>query len=440
MLTLACIPSGAFIDVTDLAALPRRLRPECACYACERPLIPKLGSVVRHHFAHRPDSDCYAAGGEGLLHLEAKLRLARSLEEVRDRGDAVFVSQTCTTCGQKSAFPFVTLAAGDHVRVERKWDAFQPDIQIVREAEAIAVIEVMVTHASTDEKWRTLVERQVSALEVLAETVLGRGQTSGWTPDDPLLCVRLVGVPEVSECDGCTDDDRQRVRERRRREAYEAHRWNTSRRIVHAIFDLDELFRDGTRRSHRFLLSCVEYRGEQISARFISARGVVLKSWQGVETDGDLNEKALAVAREWARRTRTENVANYDPYTRLRMVQEYYESEEDGRDHLQVAEALALKEERRPYPSYWWLERTCTWVRCYHPGKIDDLFEVRPTKINEWVRNGRLRVLEVQRERGGKVYELFDADQADSFWKSFERWKGTQPRRRSPLYKPGVDP
>ncbi len=42
------------------------------CPACNRDVILKKGTIVIHHFAHKPDSDCAYGQGETRAHMEAK--------------------------------------------------------------------------------------------------------------------------------------------------------------------------------------------------------------------------------------------------------------------------------------------------------------------------------------------------------------------------------
>ena len=42
------------------------------CPVCDESVIPKLGEVVIHHYAHRPDGDCFHGVGESRAHMEMK--------------------------------------------------------------------------------------------------------------------------------------------------------------------------------------------------------------------------------------------------------------------------------------------------------------------------------------------------------------------------------
>jgi hypothetical protein len=53
-------------------------RPPSYCPVCLERVTLKLGSRNRHHYAHRPESACPAAGVEGALHLAAKLAHPRT--------------------------------------------------------------------------------------------------------------------------------------------------------------------------------------------------------------------------------------------------------------------------------------------------------------------------------------------------------------------------
>src|SRR5947209_1493837 len=71
---------GKLIDAEGLGLADRsRLRqagPGLTCPVCREPLIPKLGEVVKWHFAHRADSEYRWHEPESKPHLKAKGQLA----------------------------------------------------------------------------------------------------------------------------------------------------------------------------------------------------------------------------------------------------------------------------------------------------------------------------------------------------------------------------
>jgi competence CoiA-like predicted nuclease len=62
----------ALLNNTRITAAAARRGAAYHCPSCSKPLVLKKGSVVIHHFAHKPPILCDWARGETLAHLEAK--------------------------------------------------------------------------------------------------------------------------------------------------------------------------------------------------------------------------------------------------------------------------------------------------------------------------------------------------------------------------------
>jgi hypothetical protein len=172
--------------ISSYAHLPPRDRPAAFCPSCHERVWMKLGGHVRHHYAHRAESDCVAAGGEGALHLSAKLHLASELSP-RHPLQLEYSCSGAETDRQRClrvtsvAFPL----EWDELRVEHALPSLRADILLLRDGEPAAAIEVFSSHAVGDlraDKYRSL---GVPWLEVAASRIIAR-PTGAWTASDPL--------------------------------------------------------------------------------------------------------------------------------------------------------------------------------------------------------------------------------------------------------------
>ncbi len=172
--------------ISSYAHLPPRDRPSAYCPNCRERVWLKLGGRMRHHYAHRAESDCVAAGGEGALHLSAKLHLASELRPhlplqlEYSCGGAETDRQRCL---RVTTVPFPL--EWDELRVEEALPSLRADILLLRNGKPVAAIEVYSSHAVGDvraEKYRNL---GVPWLEVSASGIVER-PAGAWTTEDPL--------------------------------------------------------------------------------------------------------------------------------------------------------------------------------------------------------------------------------------------------------------
>ena len=193
----------------------------------------KLGQVVAHHVAHRPDSSCLATQGETALHLNAKLHLAQMLR----RMTSVSIVEMCEyhhrslhtgselwekserdrACqsSRASAWPY----RWDEVSVEHQVGALRPDIVLLNEGKEIAAIEVFASHAVDQQKSNILASLGLPWLEVRASDVWYDGKGSlPWSESAPLPVYRQRPIPEW-RCDKCLGLLEQRAKKKRIKEA-----------------------------------------------------------------------------------------------------------------------------------------------------------------------------------------------------------------------------
>lgn len=176
----------------------------------------KLGPLRRFHYAHAVErSACAAAGGEGALHLDAKLRLAAALADLAIRAEtsgedvAARVDRLCHRavtdpypCRATETVPWIS--GWDEVRVEVGVPGIRPDILLLGGGSPIAAIEVRATHAVDEEKAIRLAELPIQWIEVpasaFAPTNRG-GRRARWTPGDPIPVLRDSAIePERWRC------------------------------------------------------------------------------------------------------------------------------------------------------------------------------------------------------------------------------------------------
>src|SRR4051794_10394279 len=89
------IVDGVARAVSAFAATPPRQRPFAFCPHCGQRLTLKLGTVLRHHAAHRPGADCPATHPESALHLDCKFALAAALQAAAGPRALLTFRRTC---------------------------------------------------------------------------------------------------------------------------------------------------------------------------------------------------------------------------------------------------------------------------------------------------------------------------------------------------------
>lgn len=193
----------------------------------------KLGQVVAHHVAHRPDSSCLATQGETALHLNAKLHLAQMLRRMTSvsivemceyhhrslhTGSELWEKRERDSACQRSrvsAWPY----RWDEVSVEHQVGALRPDIVLLNEGKEIAAIEVFASHAVDQQKSNILASLALPWLEVRASDVWYDGKGSlPWSESAPLPVYRQRPIPEW-RCDKCLGLLEKWAEERRIKEA-----------------------------------------------------------------------------------------------------------------------------------------------------------------------------------------------------------------------------
>jgi hypothetical protein len=174
--------------ISDFAALAPRMRPEALCPNCTQPLTLKLGKVLRHHAAHRPNAECAAVHPETALHLNCKLALAQALRAHAAPNAVLTFRVRCVGTAGDDCDRVATTAwadGWDDVRVEHRLsDARRPDIVLLRQGREVGALEIVVSHAMAEEKSRALAGAQIPWVEIDADET--RTRTDDWKLDAPI--------------------------------------------------------------------------------------------------------------------------------------------------------------------------------------------------------------------------------------------------------------
>jgi Competence protein CoiA-like family len=220
------LSEGRIIAIDQVALIqPPPRRPRCTCFVCERRLFARhyANRQRQDHFAHESHSKCYAAdqhGGEGALHISAKLHMMQELRRyISDGGGPLTIPAACVRCRDVMAQVACTLQHGDDVHVEKFREGFKPDVQILRDGTPILVIEVVVTHPCTPEKWQALSEWPAVTLEVDAETIVGDGVSPQWVVTERLdyrVAHRVSDGVACARCQRAIEESQRALEESQR--------------------------------------------------------------------------------------------------------------------------------------------------------------------------------------------------------------------------------
>ncbi|WP_201092835.1 hypothetical protein [Thiocystis minor] len=150
-------PSNVLVDVSKLDSDSRG--GPYTCIACGRGLIPKLGAVKTHHFAHAV-SVAATCSGESYLHKLGKLMFVRGFESAREGGRAVKLCYDrpllcgIADCEYRSEHAFHDLARiFDRVEIEAPYRGCVVDVLLSdSRSDRVLAVEMAVTHQCDAEK------------------------------------------------------------------------------------------------------------------------------------------------------------------------------------------------------------------------------------------------------------------------------------------------
>lgn len=148
------------------------------CISCKRPLIPRIGKLKEHHFAHKHEVVC---SGETYLHNLAKLTFYNSYKQHLNDGRPFqiiisksyscnhYQSETNLICSRIIKEELVDLTHHfNHIALEKKDDEFIPDVLLYNETGVKLYIEFAVTHfveKSKIESGNRIIEFQITREE-----------------------------------------------------------------------------------------------------------------------------------------------------------------------------------------------------------------------------------------------------------------------------------
>lgn len=395
MLTFALTDLGHVLGIEDALALRRagsRL-PVVVCPACRKHLIAKMGEKVAHHFAHQPNAEpCFGSTAEGELHISAKLRLLKSLQEMAAREQSLSVTQRCEDCDDPAMTRVLQLQPGDCAEVEVWLDptrTLKPDLTVWRDDKRLALLEVLATHPCGPEKLAALERYGVPMLEVEAESIVGEGGAPPWVAPEPLPFRTTVGIQVHKHCDACREE--AELAEQRRlapREDVQAQCW------VHMYL------KNGTRRDLRFSLVRHWNRGEVTHAELVEMKGEqILERWAGdvAKNPEALLDAARVTARAHCRKSPENPWVELDTHGGFQLGGDWEE----------------------PFQNYWWSVKQRRWVKVKFQKGLHRWLHVSPEAIARQIQTGRFREIEVKVfANATKVVTALEAKGVESF----EKW------------------
>ena len=113
------------------------------CVGCGEPMIPKLGRIKKHHFAHKMNVTCDA---DHALHESAKIYIIEKFNKAVQSGGVCVIPVPCSCCRQTIKHDLT--AGGTEIRPEvTVIEGTRSDLAVLKSASlAHAIIEVVVTH------------------------------------------------------------------------------------------------------------------------------------------------------------------------------------------------------------------------------------------------------------------------------------------------------
>lgn len=153
------------IDI-DILNEKNRHKSKFFCISCKKELIPRLGRVNIHHFAHKKAVTC---SGETYLHLLGKQLFFDTYKEclIKKQPFTLETSKkrtcnhykkelglSCTLPNEKQQFDLTQYF--DKISIEKREGSFIPDILLSRKGNKEKIfVEIAVTHQITEQKYNS---------------------------------------------------------------------------------------------------------------------------------------------------------------------------------------------------------------------------------------------------------------------------------------------
>jgi hypothetical protein len=199
------------LPIEELKPETRRLRAPYSCIGCECELVPKLGGVVAHHFAHKSEQTC---AGETYLHRLAKLAFLEVYQQcLAESRPFIFSWRRAMRCnhfenelGFRCAVPqeqkIDLTKQFDRIDLERERDGFRADVLLhSTQSHKHLFMEFVVTHESSLEKRASgipIIEIQIRNEEHVSE--IARAELDSSSPRIKLL--NFSQPPLLDRCKG----------------------------------------------------------------------------------------------------------------------------------------------------------------------------------------------------------------------------------------------
>lgn len=147
------------------------------CISCEKELIPKLGKINKHHFAHKEIVTC---SGETYLHLLGRKLFYEEYNYCIDSGKPFFIElrqkqecnanfdllkEPCYLGSSLTKFDLTTYFP-KRAMMQKRDGSFIPDVMLVNDKNQKIFIEIAVTHFSSEKK----ISSENKIIEMFIET------------------------------------------------------------------------------------------------------------------------------------------------------------------------------------------------------------------------------------------------------------------------------
>ena len=135
------------------------IKCNCYCQCCGEPLIARKGNIKRHHFSHKPGTECQY-GYQTALHLMAKDILSNIKKITLPPLGILF----CGSHSEKIVIPSKIVEI-ERVELEHKIGDIIPDVAIYVAGKPL-YIEIFVTHEIDEEKKNKIIDNDIPVIEI----------------------------------------------------------------------------------------------------------------------------------------------------------------------------------------------------------------------------------------------------------------------------------
>lgn len=196
------------LSARDAHALADDQKRLLRCRSCgERAQAVRFSGsfYVRHYTPSGGERGPCRTTGESSEHVGAKLRLARWLGALIDRGGpGLWIDVPCPQCGAPAVRKeLVALRRGDLVVMEYLVPGLGivADLAVLRDDAPVVLFEIWATHQVEDAKWRKLASSGLRCIEVDALALVGTSRARRAKRGE--LRIRAQS-PAIPPCDTCT--------------------------------------------------------------------------------------------------------------------------------------------------------------------------------------------------------------------------------------------